>query len=1003
MLRLRTFGTATLESDAGALGAASTQRKRLATLALIAGGGDRGVTRDKLVAYLWPERDDRARHLLAQTLYSMRRELSGANGDDDLFLGTDPVRLNPKLISTDSTDFEEALAKGDLERAVELYSGPFLDGLHLDSEEFERWVDSMRSRLLGCQRDALATLARRAEKAANLPGAVVRWRQLAVLDPLDASAALSLMHALARAGNHAAAIQHARLYEELVRQELDAAPDARVGELARRLRMEEVKGEVPPTAAPRRSVPIVPSGEASRPARATPLRLPLGAAAVEAIPPARPSRSWRTRLRAAVPLIRRRSSVTAFGVLVIVASFWYAARPTARAQSLPGSGRIAVLPFAVHGGAAYAHLRTALVDLLGTSLDGMKDLRTVDARETLRIAADSAYDPRGGQSVARRVGAATFVLGDATVESGLLRLDVALYDAAPTAGSEPRLVARASAQGAADSVFRLVDSLTARLLVARDEPDAGFARIAADEPLVVLRDYLAGQRAFRDRRLTDATDAYRRAIARDSTFALSWYQLALVDSWLTDVDDARRAATRAVSLSARMPTRERALGIALLAYVDGRADEAERVYRQLAATNEQDVSAWRGLGEVLFHYNGQRGRPVTEARAAWEHVLASDGEDWGALLHLSEIAAREQRIAELDSLVARQTRGREGDPSLIPARALDAYARRDRAAQQQVLADVRRTTHLFPIVAAWDVSLDLGDLDGGAELLHALIEPKRQPEVLALVHVMQAQLSLSRGRVRRARAELAEADSLYSAFASRFAALALSTSFVPTTAEELVKARTRLARTIPEAHAPHVTTPSPWLDVHTGLDTLLDSYLSALLSLRLSDRATAEREANRLSAPNADDDARALARALAASIRLAVQGSEKAVTGKAAVAVADPAIPFGLSWSSPFYSLSLARFQRAQLLEAAGSDADALRLYASFVGSSLFDFVFAAPAHLASAHILERQGQPAAAALEYRAFIALWSQADPELQPAVKLAERSLAALRLDSMSAAPR
>ena len=57
MLRLRTLGGISLESDAGALGAAAVQRRRLAILALLATSRDRGVSRDKLLAYLWPASD----------------------------------------------------------------------------------------------------------------------------------------------------------------------------------------------------------------------------------------------------------------------------------------------------------------------------------------------------------------------------------------------------------------------------------------------------------------------------------------------------------------------------------------------------------------------------------------------------------------------------------------------------------------------------------------------------------------------------------------------------------------------------------------------------------------------------------------------------------------------------------------------------------------------------------------------------------------------------------
>jgi serine/threonine-protein kinase len=84
---LRTLGTTALERDEVAVGGPATQRRRIALLALLAVAADLGVTRDKLVAYLWPERDERARHLLNQMLYSLRREL----GEDELFLGTDPL------------------------------------------------------------------------------------------------------------------------------------------------------------------------------------------------------------------------------------------------------------------------------------------------------------------------------------------------------------------------------------------------------------------------------------------------------------------------------------------------------------------------------------------------------------------------------------------------------------------------------------------------------------------------------------------------------------------------------------------------------------------------------------------------------------------------------------------------------------------------------------------------------------------------------------------------
>src|SRR6188472_3438789 len=71
MLRLNTFGGLTLTRGTEDLTGAATQRRRLALLVLLAVAGPVGMSRDKLLAYLWPESDvERARHVLNQLLYA---------------------------------------------------------------------------------------------------------------------------------------------------------------------------------------------------------------------------------------------------------------------------------------------------------------------------------------------------------------------------------------------------------------------------------------------------------------------------------------------------------------------------------------------------------------------------------------------------------------------------------------------------------------------------------------------------------------------------------------------------------------------------------------------------------------------------------------------------------------------------------------------------------------------------------------------------------------------
>jgi DNA-binding SARP family transcriptional activator len=206
----------------------------MAILALLARAGDRGVSREKLRALLWPESDDdRGSRTLSQALYALKKELA-----DDAITGAKDLRLDPALVTSDVAEFTAAIARGDDVRAAEVYAGPFLDGFHVPgAEEFARWVDRERGSLAQEYARVLESLARAARSRGNATASVGWWRKLAAIDPLNARATIGLMEALAAAGDRASAIKQARIYEMLVEQELDLPPDREVTSLAERLRL----------------------------------------------------------------------------------------------------------------------------------------------------------------------------------------------------------------------------------------------------------------------------------------------------------------------------------------------------------------------------------------------------------------------------------------------------------------------------------------------------------------------------------------------------------------------------------------------------------------------------------------------------------------------------------------------------------------------------------------------------------------------------------------------
>jgi DNA-binding SARP family transcriptional activator len=236
MVILRLLGGAFLEGSDGPVTGRAALRHRLALLALLAVEHPRPLSRDKLLAYLWPESGAaEARHQLRSSLYILRSAL----GENSALSTGDDLRLSPDRLTCDLWEFEAALARGDLEQAVGVYHGPFLSGFHLsEAEEFEHWMDGERSRLAGQYRQALEQLAERAMEMGSPLRAVNWWARLAGEDPYNSRIALRYMQALEAAGDRAEAIRHASAHTELLRADLDAAPDAEVIALAERLRLE---------------------------------------------------------------------------------------------------------------------------------------------------------------------------------------------------------------------------------------------------------------------------------------------------------------------------------------------------------------------------------------------------------------------------------------------------------------------------------------------------------------------------------------------------------------------------------------------------------------------------------------------------------------------------------------------------------------------------------------------------------------------------------------------
>ena len=96
---------------------------------------------------------------------------------------------------------------------------------------------------------------------------------------------------------------------------------------------------------------------------------------------------------------------------------------------------------------------------------------------------------------------------------------------------------------------------------------------------------------------------------------------------------------------------------------------------------------------------------------------------------------------------------------------------------------------------------------------------------------------------------------------------------------------------------------------------------------------------------------------------------------------------------SPFYAEEPARYLRAELLQQAGRDREALNWLRQGFADTPTEVAYLAPLHLRRAEIYDRLGDRATAMQEYERFLHLWAGCEPELEPVVKNARDRLARL----------
>ena len=270
-------------------------RKAQALLAWLAAQRTRSGRRETVAGLLWPNVDDvQARASLRQALSALRK----IQGDDPPFLASDETTVGlTGPVDVDLWRFE-ALADGgasDLASAAEVYRSDLMSGFSLpESGGFNDWLAVEQARWRQKAATVMARLLKEAgEERRSVDQGVQAALRLLEFEPFNETAHRALMLFYSRQGRSGQALKQFRELTELLRRELQAAPEEETLQLARQLRLDRRLAAVasPPTieagsvpaADPSATAPRRPSRRRLIPAAAAGLVVILGALGLSAI------------------------------------------------------------------------------------------------------------------------------------------------------------------------------------------------------------------------------------------------------------------------------------------------------------------------------------------------------------------------------------------------------------------------------------------------------------------------------------------------------------------------------------------------------------------------------------------------------------------------------------------------------------------------------------------------------------------------------------------------
>lgn len=249
MLEIKTFGGLRIRVMGKPMGSMGLHKAEAILVYLAVEG--KQVNRNVLKVLFWPESSEKyASKSLRVALSILRKNLSAY-----LVITREAVSIKPDAkVYLDLTDLETKLGSGQLEKALEIFQGDFMQGFNVhESPGFEDWLRREQERVHRSVAGALHSAIIENIIAGEYSKGLAFVQRLFELDPLDERAHQQCMRILALDHRRSAALAQYEVFRKILTDELGIMPSRETQELYQQILLGETSVSCRPI--PRNNLP----------------------------------------------------------------------------------------------------------------------------------------------------------------------------------------------------------------------------------------------------------------------------------------------------------------------------------------------------------------------------------------------------------------------------------------------------------------------------------------------------------------------------------------------------------------------------------------------------------------------------------------------------------------------------------------------------------------------------------------------------------------------------